>query len=187
MQKLYCYVDETGQDTGGELFLVSIIITEKEQQELREKLEEIEKQTKKRFSKWIKTKKDIKQDYLRKVIETNLLQDRIFFDQYTRTKEYAKAIINSTAKAILKRVTKEYEANIYIDGLSKNERREFASGLRKLGIKVRKVRGARDQNEIFIRLADAIVGFVRDYLEKEKYAQEFYQKAIQRKIIQKIK
>lgn len=187
MQKLYCYVDETGQDTGGRLFLVSVVITEKEQQELRKKLEMIESQNKKRFSKWIKTKKDIKQKYLQKIIETNLFIDKIFFAQHAQTKAYTKAIINTTAKVISKRAVKQYEANIYIDGLSRTERRKFASGLRKLRIKVRKVRGARDQSEIFIRLADAIAGFVRDYLEKEKYAQEFYQKAIQRRVIQDIK
>ena len=83
MQKLYCYVDETGRDTGGTLFIVSVVITEKEQQELRKKLEIIESQTKKRFSKWIKTKKDIKQKYLQKIIETNLFIDKIFFAQHT--------------------------------------------------------------------------------------------------------
>ena len=30
MQKLYCYVDETGQNTEGDLFVVSIVLTEKE-------------------------------------------------------------------------------------------------------------------------------------------------------------
>lgn len=167
--------------------MVSVVITEKEQQELRKKLEIIESQTKKRFSKWIKTKKDIKQKYLQKIIETNLFRDKIFFAQHIQTKAYTEVIIATTAKVILKRATKHYEANVYIDGLSRAERRKFASGLRKLRIKVRKVRGARDQSEIFIRLADAIAGFVRDYLEKEKYAQELYQRAIQRKIIQEIK
>lgn len=186
MQKLYCYVDETGQDTEGRLFLVSVIITEKEQQELRQKLEEIENKTKKRFSKWIKTKKAIKQKYLQKTIETNLFKDKIFFGQHTQTKAYTEVIILTTARAILKQAPKEYEAYIYVDGLSRSGRRRLASGLRRLRIKVRKVRGARDQSEIFIRLADAMAGFVRDYLEGEKYAKEFYRKAVERKVIQEI-
>jgi len=41
MQKLYCYIDETGQDTKGKLFLVSIVIQEQEREELREKIERI--------------------------------------------------------------------------------------------------------------------------------------------------
>ncbi len=187
MQKLYCYVDETGQDTEGKLFLVSVVITEKEQQELRKKLETIEKKTKKRFSKWINSKKDIKQKYLQNIIESNFFRNKIFFAKYTQTKNYTEATIVAIAKAISKQAPKEYEVNIYIDGLSRTERRKFASGLRKLRIKVRKVRGARDQSEIFIRLADAIAGFVRDYLEGEKYAQDFYQRAIQRGVIQEVK
>lgn len=32
-QKLYCYVDETGQDTEGQIFVVSIVLTGKERDE----------------------------------------------------------------------------------------------------------------------------------------------------------
>ena len=47
MQKLYCYVDETGQNTKGRLFIVSVIVTEGEREELARQLEEIEKASKK--------------------------------------------------------------------------------------------------------------------------------------------
>ena len=43
MQKLYCYVDETVQDTKGKLFIVSVIVTEGEREQLARQLEEIEK------------------------------------------------------------------------------------------------------------------------------------------------
>ena len=186
-QKLYCYVDETGQDTKGRLFLVSVVVVKKEQQNLQIKLEEIEKRTGKRFSKWIKTKKDMKQNYLREIIETNLLKDKIFFVQYIQTKNYLEATISAVAQTVLKRAKGEYEATVYVDGLSKTGRIKFAAGLRKLKIKVRKIRGVRDESESFIRLADAMAGFVRDYLEKEKYAREFYRRAVKRKVIQEIK
>ena len=42
-QKLYCYVDETGQDIGSKFFLVSVVILEKERDEIRQKLRELEK------------------------------------------------------------------------------------------------------------------------------------------------
>ncbi len=45
MQKIYCYVDETGQDTKGEFFLVSVVIAKDERDNLIEKLEEIERST----------------------------------------------------------------------------------------------------------------------------------------------
>jgi hypothetical protein len=41
-QKLYCYVDETGQDTDGRLFLVSVVVTEQEQEAFARELERIE-------------------------------------------------------------------------------------------------------------------------------------------------
>jgi len=47
MQKLYCYVDETGQDTKGRLFLVSVVIPGKERESIKEKLETIEKKSRK--------------------------------------------------------------------------------------------------------------------------------------------
>ena len=48
---------------------------------------------------------------------------------------------------------------------------------------MRKVRGARDQSEILIRLADAIAGFIRDYLEGDKTTKDLYKKAIAKSII----
>ncbi len=41
-QKLYCYVDETGQDTEGHLFLVSVVVTEQERESFARELERIE-------------------------------------------------------------------------------------------------------------------------------------------------
>jgi len=39
---------------------------------------------------------------------------------------------------------------------------------------VHKVRGIKEESDALIRLADALAGFVRDYLEGEPYAQELY-------------
>lgn len=45
-QKIYCYVDETGQDVGSEFFIVVAIVNDKEQNLLRNQLLEVESQTK---------------------------------------------------------------------------------------------------------------------------------------------
>ncbi len=42
MQKLYCYVDETGQDTQGALFLVALVIVGQEREKLRKLLRSLE-------------------------------------------------------------------------------------------------------------------------------------------------
>ena len=57
------------------------------------------------------------------------------------------------------------------------------SRLRANRIRTEKVRGIRDESDEFIRLADAIAGFVRDAREGEMYAQALYKKALQAGII----
>ena len=55
--KLYCYVDETGQDTKGALFVVSVAVTKKDRDELRELLAKLEKASGKGKTKWVRTRK----------------------------------------------------------------------------------------------------------------------------------
>lgn len=52
-----------------------------------------------------------------------------------------------------------------IDGLPRSEEREVGLQLRRLGVPVKKVRGAQDDTDVLIRLADAVCGFVRSALE----------------------
>ena len=51
-QKIYAYVDESGQDTAGRLFVVGVLVLENELAELIKQLEQIEAKTKKRNFKW---------------------------------------------------------------------------------------------------------------------------------------
>jgi hypothetical protein len=62
----------------------------------------------------------------------------------------------------------------------------FAAGVRKLGIAVRKVRGARDESDELIRLADAVAGFVRDALEGSSVMQALFDQALRRGVIRKV-
>jgi hypothetical protein len=50
---------------------------------------------------------------------------------------------------------------VLIDGLSRTQEREIAVRIRRTGLhSVRKIRGARDESEPFIRLADALCGLL---------------------------
>jgi hypothetical protein len=55
-QKLYAYVDESGQDTLGELFLVSVVVTGEAREGLRKKLRTIERASGKQTKKWRKAR-----------------------------------------------------------------------------------------------------------------------------------
>lgn len=186
MQKLYCYVDESGQDTKGKIFLVSVVILEKDRELFKKNLEEIEEKSGKKRRKWYKTNNERRLNYIQKIIKSDFLKGKIFYSKYENTKSYVDLTILTAAKAILKKAKDSYKTTILVDGLRKTERYYFASGLRKLKIKVRKVRGVRDENDPFIRLADAIAGFIRDSLEENLKMRVLSKEALDRKIIENI-
>lgn len=187
MQKLYCYVDESGQDTSGALFLVSVVITGgAERDALRDLLYGIEKGSGKGVKKWTKTTSVQKKDYIQKVLGLSDFPGRIYFSQYTDTRTYVDLTILTTAKAIHSHQGKDCGAVIFVDGLKRTERHHFAAGMRKLNIRVRKVRGLRDEADVFIRLADAICGLIRDVFDGDQNMHMLSKKGERDGILQKI-
>lgn len=164
MQKIYCYVDESGQDTKGTLFIVSVLVLTKEKENIISKLEIIENQSKKKNIKWHKAKYSYRKNYIEELIKLKELQNSIFFEIFNNGKNYIEFTSYATAKAILKKSKgKDYKTTIFVDGLKKAEIKKFTKGLRDLRIKIRKIRGVRkEENNIFIRLVDSICGLVRD-------------------------
>jgi hypothetical protein len=173
-QKLYCYVDETGQDTKGDFFLVALVVTGSERDEVLREAERIEQKSGKHLFKWNKTKLDRKIAYLRGILSSPQFADKLFFTRYNNTEgAYLDLMALSTARAILHKAEGTFTATVVVDGLSnQTEVRHFTHILRSLRIPVRKVRGMKDESNSLIRLADAIAGFVRDIIEEKPYAQE---------------
>jgi Protein of unknown function (DUF3800) len=186
-QKLYCYIDETGQDTKGTLFLVAVVITAEDTEQLRRRLEHIEQESQKGTDKWVKTNPQRRQAYLRQVIETPLFFDKIRFAHYRATSEYQHLTILTVARAILEKARAPYEATVFIDGLGKTERRRVSTGLRQLQVRVRKVRGLSDQADPLIRLADAMAGFIRNYLEGDERLTALYAQAVKTGVLKELK
>jgi len=172
--KLYCYVDETGQDTNGELFLVALVVTGSERDTLSREALEIERASGKGATKWHKSEIKRKVAYLRRIFASPLFAQSLFFTSYKETKgAYLDLMVLATARAInYKMEDNKYKTTVIVDGLNKTEIHHFTRGLRSLRISVRTVRGVRDESDPLIRLADAIAGFVRDVIEKKPYALE---------------
>ena len=186
-KKLYCYVDETGQDTKGRFFLVAIVVTGDEREELIKELEKIETESLKRISKWKKASPQRRATYIEKILDSHLFEDKISYAAFTSGKDYQEMTIIATSKAIISVAPlKNYEASVYIDALGGDERMEVATALRERHIKVNKVRGITDQSNALIRLADAIAGFVRDCLEGDENMKPLYQKAIAAGLLKKL-
>ena len=186
MQKLYCYVDESGQDTEGRLFLVAVVVVAREREEVEKELKAIEGKSGKGLRKWFHTRKKTREAYMSQLVDSKLLGGSIFYATYEESKAYFDLTIFTTAKAIFQKAEELYEATILVDGLRRSERHRFAAGLRRLNVKVRKVRGIRDESDPLIRLADATAGFVRDFLEGEPRARELHQRAVKKGIMKAV-
>ena len=185
-QKLYAYVDESGQDTLGELFLVSVVVTGEAREGLRKKLRTIERASGKQTKKWRKARLAERTAYLQSVFQLAELTGCIYYARYRDTRAYVDLMILSTAQALHAKGAELPQATVIVDGLSRPERPRFAAGLRKLRIRVHKVRGARDQSDELIRLADAIAGGVRDSLEGDAIMRPLFAQAERRGVVREI-
>jgi hypothetical protein len=167
-QKLYAYVDESGQDTYGEMFLVSVVVTEETRDAARKALQGIEQASGKLVRKWTRSRVRERVAYIEQCFDRAALLGPVYYSHYRNTRAYVDLLILSTAKALHARVMERPTATVFVDGLVYAERRRFAAGLRKLNVVVHKVQGRRDESDEFIRLADAMAGFVRDALEGDQ-------------------
>lgn len=187
-KKFFVYVDESGQDTGGVLFVVGIFIVEGDKNDLSVVLEKTEAESRKKNLKWNKSKNVFRKEYIEKLFKIPEIKGNIFFDVFQDSKEYIGLTSFATARAILRKAKKnDYKASIFVDGLKKKEVEVFRRGLRDLRIQTRKIRGVKkDENNVFIRLADSLCGFVRDANDGNKWAEETLKRLIEKKIVTKL-
>jgi hypothetical protein len=120
MQKLYCYIDETGLNPGSKFFLVSVVIAEGERDELVKKLEAIERASGKGRRKWLETRDAQRLAYIGQVVRSPLFKNSLHYAVYPRTTEYFSKTVLTIARAITSYVTTDdYRATVLIDGLPK--------------------------------------------------------------------
>lgn len=173
-KKLYCYVDETGQDTKGKFFLVALVLKDNESLlDLEKKLIGIENRSGKKLLKWKEINKKVKEVYLRELLQVKELKDSIFYSIYEETKEYFKLTSLTIAESVLSKEIEDYTVTIIIDGLNDKEMEIVRSELKKLRIRYRKIRGMKDEQSVFLRLSDAMAGFLREVYEGEKPSKQF--------------
>ncbi len=99
-EKLYCYVDETGQDTHGRLFIVSVVVAKKDRDELQKILETIEHETGKGLRKWRKARTEAKIAYLERIFTNKLFARKIFYRLTPETTAYREATLQTIAAVV---------------------------------------------------------------------------------------
>ena len=184
MPSTYCYVDESGQHTQGDFFIIAAVIVNGT--ELRDEVEcmllEIEKKTGKESTKWSKTNYVKKSRYIRAIATIPELKNCFFCSIYTDTRDYVNLTIKTIAQVVQENGldTDRSRVKVVIDGMNKKEAELAAKLLKEQVIGSKKVRGAKDENNAWIRLADAIAGFRRDAYEDKPYTQNLYPNLQQR-------
>ncbi len=187
MEKLYAYVDETGQDTQGTLFIVAVVVASP-REALRRSLEVLERETGKGRTKWIKTRKAARLTFWRRfAAEASAAWATIWVGRLLGSRDYVPFVIATTARAILGTAGEaKYRVTVLVDGLRWQEQRRFAKGLRERRVKVRKVRGLRGSTDPFLRLADAAAGLARAAYEGQSEFRELYQRMVERGLIREV-
>jgi hypothetical protein len=170
-QKLYAYVDESGQDTLGELFVVATVLTADNQERVRQALERLERASGKGVRKWSKATPRQRLAYLTAVFQLPALHGRLFAAHFTNTTTYLPCVLTTITQAVTAGAAGHpSRATVLIDGLQKTVRQEVAAALRvqlqSHQIRVEKVRGLDEESDALMRLADALAGFVRHALER---------------------
>ena len=186
-QKLYCYVDESGQDTNGEFFIVAIVVVGGDHERLRQRCIDIETQARKGVRKWAKSNRERRLVCIQSVLGDAELRGRLYFAFYRFTQDYLAATVQTISLA-LHHVTvgEEYKATVLIDGLSRADKRKVGLLLRRSGMSVQKVRGIDDESEPLIRLADAICGFARSAFEGDAAMHALFVDAVDRGMVVKM-
>lgn len=161
MQKLYCYVDETGQDIDSELFIVVAIVSDQDQEHLRERLIRFEDLSRTGHRKWHKIQPQKRLKFLKEVIAQKLGHGEVFFRAYLKPIPYFFPTIDVIELSILQKTTLPYITKVYVDGIDQKKALELTGALRARGISLELVRSRRDESEPLIRLADMWAGCIR--------------------------
>lgn len=169
--KLYAYVDESGQDTDGRLFVVGVVVTGTQRDAVFQQLEALEQRSGKGRVKWRRAKPAYREAYIDGLTSLSSLAESLFYVRFTQGQAYIDLTAEATARAVKAKAQGAYRVSISVDGLTRTEQQVFANSLRARGIGPRKIRGVRDEkSDAGIRLADALCGLIRDAEEQQKWA-----------------
>lgn len=161
MGKIHFYVDETGQDTKGNLFIVGIAIAEDDPLMWKSACERAENISQKGDRKWMKSKPERRFAYIRQVLETSIFAGKLAFAVNNSGSDYDTMTAWAIARAVT-HISSEKAKVMIVDGLPKERYRYYGKLIRGYGVRIERVKGVKkDENDSMIRLADAMCGFVR--------------------------
>ena len=166
MPQVHSHVDETGQDTKGDKFILGVVNINDDRSVALQLATRLELSTGRGRNKWIKTTDTKKLVYVKALLSTHVFKGCLYYAVYRNTNDFLTCTIAGTAAAI-KAHASDSRALVRVDGLTKAQRNIFAVGLRRRAIATEKVRGVDDQGDALVRMADALCGFTRLALSED--------------------
>lgn len=136
--KFFCYADESGQDTRGELFIVSVVISDREADQLRQICEDIERDSHKGQRKWVKTAFNRRLAYMQQVVSHPNFAGKLNFAIYRDSLDYSAMTVQTIVRALSATGETDYKATVFIDGLPRSLERFVGLQLRQQGISAKK-------------------------------------------------
>lgn len=159
-QKIYCYVDETGQDAGSTIFIVVAVVVWEYIEGLRSSLAELERRLKIGGKKWHKLRHNSRVEFMNVFLQERHSNVQIYFGRF---KKPVPALL-PTFEVIQKSLTsfsQPIQAIVNIDGLDALSAKKMTNALRTKYLHLSLVKGSRDESEVLIRLADRWAGCLR--------------------------
>ena len=160
-QKLYCYVDEAGQDTASSVFVVAAVVSGGEQDSLREVLMEIEAAAGTGHRKWHENRPARRLRYLDLALERDVGYNEVFFGLFPKPLPFFFPMLQVVEVAINAVASAPYTTRVVVDGIDRKKAAELTNALRLRGVSLEMVRSRRDESEPIIRLADMWAGCIR--------------------------
>ena len=186
MQKLYCYVDETGQDARSNVFIVVAVVSEEAQSQLRQQLIDAEQDAGIGLRKWHDASHDRRINFLQTVLDQDIAKGDLFYSSYEKPIPYFFPLLNLVAKAIAAKATGQYKTKVYVDGIDRKKAKELTNALRIEGVSLGMVKMRRDESEPLIRLADRWAGCVRAAIEGNSEPKRVVKQAKQKEYLREI-
>ncbi len=177
-QKLFCYLDETGQDDRSAIFIVVAVVSAGDQDALRSALIQFEQHSKVGVKKWHKLRSPEREQFLATLMQAGIAAGELFFSRHQKPVSFFSPLVETLAAAILSVAAEDYQAVIYVDGIDRKKARELTNALHSRGLKAQQVRSARDESEPLIRLADRWAGCLRGSFEANPRAQALVAQAL---------
>lgn len=183
-KKVYCYIDETGQDDRSRIFVAVSVVSEGDQEALRTRLHAAEITSGVGKRKWRRQRHERQIAFLRAITHEQA-NVHVVAGLFQKPVGYFEAVAETIHAAIHSTISKKYHAIICIDGIDKKKASELTKILRAKGVHLEMVRGGRDESDPCLRLADRWAGCIREATEDKDAADaaDIYKKAVRLGIV----